>query len=466
MTQRITVHLNEEDVRKDAHDIITAMNAIRNESITEGKVCKGDEYATLAARLASTFKGLFDKKHQPLVSSLENLVRQETHLSNYDRLQMSYLCNNGAAVSFVRDLAALALVVYKPANFIEFFTQNGEYHFFQALKVLAKEAPAPLQEGLPLEKVLALVPVEKMSDPQMLADAYKKCGYATARVKTEKPGTVAETLKKAGYDVRLDEKNVILRFTDQLPSLFFTVAFDYKKIEELGNYYVAQGKGGYALLNCDGSVNNVLGYEWFDGIKNTNLNKKTVVELSIKQDKAMKYAYLDENIPLRWFDKRIDSNALASIVELKKKLRKEHKFNDDTINWLLQSSFDLEKLQDVPAEGIGLVYKLNVKPSFVLLHHAPALTKEVDLECFVHALGVVRAVELPGELSLWEMLDMLPPEHVEMYLQRAVTAYKMHGTKLKDLLNLYQERRSTHETVSTLLQSAYDFISTIRDTNA
>ena len=463
MTQKITVQLNEEDVRKDAYEILKAMDAIRTESITEGKICKGEEYATLATRLASTFKGLFDKKHQPLVTSLENLITHDANLSMYDRLQMSFLRNDDQAISFVHDIASLALLLYKPVDFVEFFTQNGEYHLFQALKVLAKEAPAPFQNGLPLEKVLALVPLEKLGDPQMLAEAYKKCGYVTARVTTENPGNVAEKLKKAGNDARPDGKCVVFRFTDQLLDPFFATAFGYNNIKKLGGYYVTQGKEGYALLNLGGSINKVLGYEWFDRIKDVNVEKKKVVELCVKQDKDIKYAYIDDDIPLRWFDKKIDGSTLASIGELKKKLCRKHGFTEDAINWLLQSSIDLERLHDVPVEGIDLCYKLGVKPSYVLLNNAPALAKEVELGSFVQALDIVRAVELPGELSLWEMLDMLPAENIEIYLQRAVTAYKTHGTKLATLLNLYQERRSTHENVNTLLKSAYDFISTMRE---
>ena len=86
----------------------------------------------------------------------------------------------------------------------------------------------------------------------------------------------------------------------------------------------------------------MLDYEWFDRIKEITINKKNVVELSVKQDKNTKYAYIGEGIPLRWFDKQMDSNTLASIIELKKRLCGKNKCSEETIDWLLQSSIDLE----------------------------------------------------------------------------------------------------------------------------
>ena len=70
-------------------------------------------------------------------------------------------------------------------------------------------------------------------------------------------------------------------------------------------------------------------------------------------------------------------------------------------------------------------------------------------------------MELPGKKSFWEMLDLLPEAAAKECLEDAVEAYTLHGKNLPKMVKAYQERRTTHNDLLTLLQSVQDYISAI-----
>ncbi|MEK6905114.1 MAG: hypothetical protein AABX24_01810, partial [Nanoarchaeota archaeon] len=191
MTQRINVQLNEKDVRKDLGLILADMDKIRKESLAEGAVRKKKEYQSLAYRLASCFRGLYSEDFQPQIKTIEDSVSAENLLGNYDRLQVQYWGASDEGKKFMQGLAELTVGFFQPQDFLNLFEQTAEYHLFQALNTLAKKDALPVQKGLPLETVLSAVPLEKMGDPKAMAEAYQKCGYLTAQLKSSQAGNHA-----------------------------------------------------------------------------------------------------------------------------------------------------------------------------------------------------------------------------------------------------------------------------------
>lgn len=456
MAQRIQVQLQEEDVRKDLNSILEDMDKIRRESIAEGTPQKKNEYRALAYRLASCFKGLYKEEFQPRIKTIEESVSANGLLSSYDRLQAPYWSSLKEGKEFVMGLAELAIQFFQPQDFIKLFDKTAEYHLFQALNILAKKDASPVQKGLPLEAVLSLIDVEEMNDILVMAEAYKRCGYLTAELKSSKPGNHAEKLKKHGYDASPDNKKITIKFNELPADKFFQLAFGYESIRPIGDYYAACMKQGDVILNRDGSKVNLLEKEFATRVTETNIDGKKMLELQ----SGGKFAYLSKGGLLynRWLDQKLTDKIIKAIESI----HRSH--GNEIAKWLLDSAIPLQELENVSGEGASLVYRAGIRPTGLLLAHAPAMAQCIDdLTEFAQAYDCIQAVELPGKQSFWEILELLPEDIAQSRLDVAVQAYRTHGKKLKPMLQAYQDRRTTHQSIETLLPSVLDYISAIKE---
>lgn len=454
MTQRINVQLNEKDVRKDLASILTDMDQIRKESLAERAVRKKQEYQSLAYRLASCFKGLYHEGFQPQIKAIEDSVSADDRLGNYDRLQVQYWSALEEGKQFMQSLAGLSLAFFEPHDFVQFFEQTGEYHLFQALNTLAKKDALPVQKGLPLETVLSSVPIEKMNDPQALVEAYQYCGYLTAQLKSLQAGNHAQKLQRHGFDARPDNNTITIMYKELPTDQFLHLVFGYKSIKKIASYYTARTEQGQVLLHPEGRIVQASGEEYFNRVAEIDVNGTKLLEI---QNRG-KFAYLtNEGLMFnRWFDQQLTPETMKTIEGV------YAKHGEELATWLLNSTLPLEIVGEVQEESIQLLYKAKVRPTRLLSTHAPTLTSRVDnVAEFVRMYEQIQAVELPGKQSFWEMLDLLPEEAAKECLDNAVEAYTIHGTKLSRMLELYQERRTTHQDLLTLSQSVQDYISAI-----
>ena len=457
----IEVCLDDKDVRKDVDSILNGMNSIRKESLAEGKACKQEEYSSLAYRLASCFKGLFDNaKLQPFVSGLESAVKEEPRLAGYDRLQLLYWAASKGGARFVEHLVGLAQEFFQPEDFVQLFEKDGEYHLFQALKVLAKEDSAPVRDGLSLDVVLQSVPLEDLTNPKVIAQAYQQWGYLVARIPTKNVGNVADALRKEGFDVQPEKNAVVIKYKAQSVEEFLNITFGYKKIERTDFGYVVQGRDGWKVLPFNNGMTLVCGYEWFDGAKCIEIQNKKLVELKKRFDKQYRYTYVGGELYLeRWFDKPLTVETLQAIKDL------HEQYDEKVFSWLLDSDISLEILSQLPKNGVNIVYAAGVKPSKVLMTNVDDLVSRVDnFTDFIQTYEVIQGVEFPEKPSFWQIVDQLVKNDAEgtvMILNPLVEAYKTKGKELKHLLECYQERRNPHKSLTTLLLSAGDYIKTV-----
>lgn len=456
--QRINVHLNESDVRKDLVSLLTDMDKIRRESIAEGTIKRKEEYASLAYRLASCFKGLSQKEFQPRIAALEQSIAKDERLGNYDRLQTSYWVEYEGGNAFLQNLSQLALDFFQPEDFVRFFEQTGEYHLLQALRVLAKETASLVQKGLSMDEVLSSVDVEEMNNPLALARAYERCGYLTAKLKSKQAGNQAQSLQQQGLDARPEEGSITLRFKEMPAAKFLHQVFGYQNIKRAGSYYTARSKEGLRLLSLQGTPLSVQGEEYFQRIKEQEVEGKVV--LQIEQNR--KFAYLAEEGLLfnRWFEQPLTAELMKIIQSMEKK------YGHDLASWLLNSAVPLQELENLSKKNVDAVYQTGVKPTRLLLTQASALASQVDdFGKFVQTYNNhLQGVELPGSPSFWEMYDTIPEATALKELEVAVLAYNTHGEdKLKHLLHAYQERRTSHQQVQTLMLSMLDYVATISE---
>lgn len=454
MTQRINVQINEKDVRNDLVSILTDMDKIRKESVAEGAVRKKKEYQSLAYRLASCFKGLYKEDFQPQVKAIEDSVSMDDRLGNYDRLQVQYWSALEEGRRFIQSLAGLSLAFFEPHDFVQFFEQAGEYHLFQALNTLAKKDALPVQKGLPLETVLSSVPIEKMNDPQALAEAYQHCGYLTAQLKSSQAGNHAQKLQRHGFDARPDSNTITIMYKELPTDQFLRLVLGYKSIKKIVSYYTTRTEQGEVLLHPNGRKVKISGEEFFHRIAERDVDGKKLLEVQ----NHGKFAYLaDEGLMFnRWFDQQLTPEVMKTIGGV------YNKYGEERAIWLLNSALPLPALGEIQEESMQLLYNAKVKPTQLLLAHASALQQRVnDVAEFVRVYEQIQAVELPGKQSFWEMVDLLPEAAARDCLDSAVEAYTIHGKKLPKMIEAYQERRTTHQDLVTLSQSVQDYISAI-----
>ncbi|MEK6905486.1 MAG: hypothetical protein AABX24_03725, partial [Nanoarchaeota archaeon] len=158
----------------------------------------------------------------------------------------------------------------------------------------------------------------------------------------------------------------------------------------------------------------------------------------------------------RWFDQQLSPEVMKTIEGVYKK------HGEELAIWLLNSTLPLQALGETTEESMQLLYDAKVKPTQLLLAHASALRQRVDdVAEFIRTYDQIRAVELPGKQSFWEMVDLLSEEAMRDCLENAVEAYMIHGKKLPKMIEAYQERRTTHQDLVTLSQSVQDYIAAI-----
>lgn len=454
MAQRINVQLNEKDVRTDLDFILADMDKIRTESIADGVSKQKNEYHALAYRLASCFKGLYSKDFDPNIKVIEDCITADEHLSSYDRLQAPYWSASRVGQEFLQNLAALTLAFFQPADFVQLFSQTGEYHLFQALNTLTGKGALPVQRGLPLERVLSTIPIEQASDTKVMAEAYQRCGYLTAEIKSGQAGNIALNLQRQGFDARPEGNIVIIKYCELPLPQFLQLAFGYQNIKRAAACYTAQTDQGRIILSPRGSTVSVLGENYFSQLAERDIEGMKLIEVG----KDKKWAYLgDQGILFKhWFDQQLPAEAITIVSDM----YKQH--GEDIAAWLLDSTLPVSMLSDVAEEGLALLYPAQVRPTIALLTNAPRIASAVqNFTEFVRMYDSIKAVELPGQQTLWEMLDLLPEEAAAAGIETVIQAYLTHGNNLQGMIEAYQERRSTHRQLQSLLQSSLDYISTI-----
>lgn len=309
MPKNIIIELADCDVARDATTIINSMDSIRKESLTEGRVCRQTEYSTLAYRLAGCVKALHSQEQDEQISLLEEAIKQNNNLQYYDRLQLGYWSFLEEGVEFVKNLSQYALQFFKPDDFLEFFKKDSEYHLFQALKTIGKEPVAPFQV-LPLNVVFEQVAIENMASAKMHADAYKKCGYSSAKIRTKNPGGTAHALSQEGFDAIPENDFVIIKYDLQCLEKFLKTSFGYKKIEQINNKYAAQSDKGAIALNKDGTRICIEGTDLFDSINKVEIENEQVLEI----ENGAKYAYVADNLEQKWLDTKLNKQMLAKMI--------------------------------------------------------------------------------------------------------------------------------------------------------
>ncbi len=309
MHKNIIIELDDCDVLHDASTIINSMDSIRKESLSEGRICKQVEYSTLAYRLAGCIKSLHTQEQDEQISLLEEAIKQNCNLQHYDRLQLGYWSFFEEGVEFVKNLAQYALQFFKPNDFLEFFKKDAEYHLFQALKTLGKETVAPFQM-LPLNVVLEQVFIEDSASAKKLAQAYKKCGYASAKIRTKNAGVTAHELLKEGFDAIPENDFVIIKYDLRCLEQFLKTSFGYKKIEQINNKYAAQSDKGVLALNKDGTRISIQGTDLFDSINKVEIGNEPLIEIQ----NGARYAYVADKLEQKWFDTKLNKQMLAEII--------------------------------------------------------------------------------------------------------------------------------------------------------
>lgn len=128
----ISVELDEDDVRKNLFQILTAMDLVRNEAvISKCSEEKNDEYLHLTYRLASGLKGLADEVVVKKMEFVLNKMVEDERLIFYDLNQQPYW--NKVNKQFCETLDDLILEVTQDL----FLTTRHKYHLLQGIKYLA-----------------------------------------------------------------------------------------------------------------------------------------------------------------------------------------------------------------------------------------------------------------------------------------------------------------------------------------
>lgn len=128
----ISVELDEDDVRKNLFQTLTAMDLIRNEAvISQWTEEKNDEYLHLTYRLASGLKGLADEVVVKKMEFVLDEMLKDERLIFYDLNQQPYWTKVNRR--FCETLDDLILDITQDL----FLTTRHKYHLLQGIKYLA-----------------------------------------------------------------------------------------------------------------------------------------------------------------------------------------------------------------------------------------------------------------------------------------------------------------------------------------
>ncbi len=451
MNTKIKVELKDTDLRKDLYSLLKDMDAIRAESIAKGTPQQPKEYQKLAYRMSTNFKGLYSERWDRSINPIELATNEDPRLQNYDRLQIHYWGGHDKGKEFLGNLAQLSMDFFSPADFVALFAQNGEYHLLQALNLLSGNRATSLQEGISLGE---LVTLEEMHDPMKVVQAYQRLGHAQAVFRISNTDKVAGNIIKQGYDARIEADKIVVHYPQPKIDAFLNAAFGYSKVELQGELYLVSAQQKKLVLLKNGQKCSVNGISDF---ARAELTKTGAIE--VKHEK--RYGYLDSaGQPLfeRFFEERLTEGLAENIAALEKKIGRER------LEWLMSSEVPLKSFSDLPDKGIKLAYDAKIKPSLVLLTMAENIAAKVkDFSSFARAYDAVQTVELPKKETLWEIMDPLSKETVSHLVDNMVQAHKTHGDRLLPLMQAFQDRRSEHESIESLLLSTMDYISAIKE---
>lgn len=132
LPDKITVEIEEEDIRKDLNKVLDSMNSIRQIEIDDGNISDEakDRYLHLSYRLASMLEIFPEDKIQQKLDAVREALNKNNALLNYDFLQADFWKEN--APEFDSALDKLLIAVRK-----ENLTSIEEkHHIMQAAKYL------------------------------------------------------------------------------------------------------------------------------------------------------------------------------------------------------------------------------------------------------------------------------------------------------------------------------------------
>lgn len=445
--------LEEKDIRENADKILEAMNGIRQECLSDHQVQPKNrtEYVALARRLASCIKA-DGKKFYEQGKTIEGVLAEQGALWNYDPLQAGYwIENEPKARDFTGGLAKLALSFFENRTFFDIFAREGEYHCFQALKLIDNREASPVSE-LPLEIIVGET-MEGSTTEKL--KKFSQMGLLKTRIKTSNAGNLASQCKKDGYTAKPEERAVVVFFdAPKDRNSFYNLAFGYEEITNMKDLLCAKTQEGYALLDARGNEIDILGEKRFIEVSEDD-------GIMLRSPKGV--AYLRNGKPLykRWFQRELDKQTQKDINQIGKK------FGDESAEWLLASQISLENLLKLDEKKVKLLCSVGCSPASYLFSRfdeiSSALPSPDKRKDFVMAYDQVRFSERDNS-SMWQMIDSevdLKPESVDKYLEVMLGCFN-DCPALTPALRTYQTERSEHATKASLLHSTVDFLLTYR----
>ena len=444
--------LEEKDIKENADKILEAMHRIRQECLSDHQVQPKNhtEYVALARRLASCIRA-DGKKFYEYGKTLDTVLAEQGALWQYDPLQTRYWEEDPKAKDFAGNLSKFALNLFETKTFLDIFDREGEYHCFQALKLIDNREASPVSE-LPLETILGETIEGSMTEK---LKRFAEMGLLKTKIKTNNPGNLASQCTKEGYTVKPEDKSVMVFFdAPKDRNSFYKLAFGYQEIRNMNDLLCAKTQQGYALLDVRGNEIDVLGEKRFIDVAEED-------GIMLRSEKGV--AYLKNGKPLykRWFQRELDKQTQKDINQISKK------FGNEAAEWLLASQISLENILKLDGQKVKSLYSTGCLPASYLFDKfdeiSSALPSFDKRKEFVSSYDQIRFTERDNS-SMWQMIDLevsLKPESDDRYLEVMLGCYN-ECPSLNKALGTYQSERSEHATKASLLHSTVDFLLTYR----